>query len=154
MLKKPKYGWSRITIGDWSDSVSYIDDVPGMLLNALIDSCRNHHPVAVKFDAEGYEYVLLFDWQCSYVLYQSVPFVHAKPLEEEPEVLIFDVERKDVAAELIQDIRTDIDDWAQFEASMDSEETAAKNKERLLALCDELEGLLPGDDYKLVYSSD
>ena len=32
MLLKPKYGWSRLEIGNWSDRISYLDDAAFMLL--------------------------------------------------------------------------------------------------------------------------
>ena len=34
MLDTPKYGWSHVSIGSWSDRCSYLDDVPMELLKA------------------------------------------------------------------------------------------------------------------------
>ena len=61
MLSTPKYGWSTITIGNWSDRCSYIDDVPFMLLSAVDEVIRTRTTYSVKFDAEGYEYIIVFD---------------------------------------------------------------------------------------------
>ena len=61
MLSKPEYGWSNITIRDWSDRCSYIDDIPVMLLDAIYQQLCNNTIQAVGFDAEGYEYIIIFD---------------------------------------------------------------------------------------------
>lgn len=61
MLKEPKHGWSQITIGNWSDRCSYLDDVPFLLLEGMEGVCRTGNPVVAKFDAEGWEYLIVFD---------------------------------------------------------------------------------------------
>ena len=61
MLKTPKYGWSEITIGDWHDRCSYLDDVPYRLLEAVDYTNRCGRPSSVKFDAEGWDYIIVFD---------------------------------------------------------------------------------------------
>lgn len=61
MLSKPKYGWTDITIGDWTGRLSYIDDVPIILLNAFYKVFINQKPEVVCFDAEGTNYWIVFD---------------------------------------------------------------------------------------------
>ena len=74
MLSKPKYGWADITIGDWSDRCSYLTDVPFQLLEAMCRSCKNHEPVAAKFDAEGWEYTIIFDWLETHIIIEKDGF--------------------------------------------------------------------------------
>ena len=40
MLSTPNVGWSRITIGEWADRCSYLDDVPFMLLEAIAEAAK------------------------------------------------------------------------------------------------------------------
>lgn len=44
MLSKPQFGWTDITIGDWTGKLSYIDDVPIILLNAFYNVFSNQNP--------------------------------------------------------------------------------------------------------------
>lgn len=41
MLSKPQFGWTDITIGDWTGKLSYINDVPVVLLNAFYNVFSN-----------------------------------------------------------------------------------------------------------------
>lgn len=61
MLSKPQFGWTDITIGDWTGKLSYIDDVPIVLLNAFYNVFSNQKPEVVCFDAEGINYWIVFD---------------------------------------------------------------------------------------------
>ena len=61
MLSKPQFGWTDITIGDWTGKLSYIDDVPVVLLNAFCNVFSNQKPEVVCFDAEGVNYWIVFD---------------------------------------------------------------------------------------------
>lgn len=44
MLSKPQFGWTDITIGDWTGKLSYIDDVPVVLLNAFYNVLAIKNP--------------------------------------------------------------------------------------------------------------
>lgn len=61
MLSKPQFGWTDITIGDWTGKLSYIDDVPIVLLNAFYNVFSNQKPEVVCFDTEGINYWIVFD---------------------------------------------------------------------------------------------
>lgn len=61
MLSKPQFGWTDITIGDWTGKLSYIDDVPVVLLNAFCNVFSNQEPEGIYFDAEGINYWIVFD---------------------------------------------------------------------------------------------
>lgn len=164
MIGKPQFGWSKITIAGknqtWSDRISYLDDVPFDLLHALIDSCKNHRPVAVKFDAEGYEYIIVFEWVSVYVIYQGSNIIQclSKDKTQQTSLVAIDAKRADVATELIADIREATAEWAEFWydaiPETNEKEELEQRKEELLKLCDELESLLPADDYTIVHRAD
>ena len=137
-------GWGKISIGDWSDRISDVfNDAPFELLYLFIDSCKNHKPSSMKFDAEGYEYILTIDWNCVYIITET----------EDDEVTFkkIEVNRDELARELISDIRNNIDscvDWCLDKLDNKQREERAFNLE---LKCKVLEGNLPSDDYVLIY---
>lgn len=71
MLSKPEHGWADITIGDWSDRCSYLDDVPIALLSEISCVLETHCPRVLKFDAEGWEYLIVFDDYETHIICRS-----------------------------------------------------------------------------------
>ena len=129
MLLKPKYGWSRLEIGNWSDRISYLDDAAFMLLETIIKSYEEPAIQSVEFDAEGYEWKLIFDGEKVTVITEK----------DETEITNLDVSRKDIAKGIITDIRHDVRDWVNF-VYWDLDEAAQKEREDdLLTLCNQLE---------------
>lgn len=164
MITKPEYGWSRIEINDgtktWGDCLSYLDDAPFDLLHAMIESCKEHKPVAVRFDAEGHEYIIVFEWLATYIIYQDTRTFRVIDPDMEPtnSFVALNVKRDDLATQLIADVRANVEDWASFycDVSIDKDEITSEHmallkerKQELLKLCSELESLIPSDDYRL-----
>lgn len=106
MLKTPKNGWSQITIGDWTDRCSYLDDVPYRLLEAVDDTNRTHRPTSVKFDAEGWEYVIVFDTFETHII--TCDFYGTW------KYITVDIYIKDIIKELLSDIRNDLNAWSEW----------------------------------------
>ena len=129
MLDAPKLGWSKIHIGAWSDRCSYLDDVPMKLLEAFVRCFRESEPQSVRFDAEGYEYILVFD------TYQTCVITS----KDGNELTVLDVYYRTLAAECITDIRRDLDAWAAFMYSDANSEVLQKRKDDMLWLCDTME---------------
>lgn len=131
MLDCPQHGWSHITIGTWSDRCSYLDDVPFMLLHAISGFLSTRQPVSVKFDAEGYEYILVFDFSVVHII---------KDADDGYKLSSQEVSYPSLIEELIGDIRREIDGWTGW-MSYESEDLRGR-KERLLAECGNLESLI------------
>lgn len=129
MLDAPKLGWSKIHIGAWSDRCSYLDDVPMKLLEAFVRCFRESEPQSVRFDAEGYEYILVFD------TYQTCVITS----KDGNELTVLDVDYRTLAAECITDIRRDLDAWVAFMYSDANSEVLQKRKDDMLWLCDTME---------------
>ena len=122
MLDAPKLGWRKIHIGAWSDRCSYLDDVPMKLLEAFVRCFRESEPQSVRFDAEGYEYILVFD------TYQTCVITS----KDGNELTVLDVDYRTLAAECITDIRRDLDAWAAFMYSDANSEVLQKRKDDML----------------------
>lgn len=131
MLAFPKYGWSEITIGDWSDRCSYLDDVPFLLLEGMEESIRTGNPVASKFDAEGYEYIVVFDKYETHIIRET---------EDGYALKTVDIILEKLAKELVQDIRNSIAEWSGWldYGDMTNEEKQKRSKD-LFKLCSIIE---------------
>lgn len=127
MLDTPSHGWSTIKVGGWSDRCSYLDDVPFMLLKALEETCRTGRPVSVKFDAEGYEYIIVFDVYETHVITET---------ENSYKLVTVEIMSAELAAELIGDIRKDLPGWSGWADYGDmSGYERHKRETDLIALC-------------------
>ena len=104
MLPPPQCGWSELHMGTWSDRLSYLDDPAFDLLWAVERVLRTSQPSAVKFDAEGHEYTIVFDRYDQFIITGGDTFT----------LTHVDMKLEDVAAGLARDIRKDIDRWAAF----------------------------------------
>ena len=104
MLDTPEHGWSHITIGDWSDRCSYLDNVPEKLCDALKEAIRGDFGIA-HFDAEGYEYTLIFHtaFHCVHIITNDG--------DGEWKYRTIECNVRELAFELAEDLINHIDDW-------------------------------------------
>ena len=131
MLKTPWCGLSEIAIGGWHDRCSYLDDVPYRLLEAVDHTNRTGMPSSVKFDAEGYKYIIVFDMWHVHIINNVNEF------DEGWYYNTIDISIKDVIRDLIADIRKDIDGWSKW--CSDSDYETEERKLDLRAWCDVIE---------------
>lgn len=122
MLETPQHGWSELHMGTWSDRLSYLDDPAFDLLWAVERALRTKQPSAVRFDAEGYEYIIVFDWYDQFVITDR----------DTPGLTRIGIELEDIAAGLVRDIRKDLDLWAAFPA--DAEDSQSELEDRKIDL--------------------
>lgn len=119
MLEHPHYGWSRWELPYFSSRISYINDFPFMVLEALLDYFKTGDSQDVTFDAEGWEYTFTF----------------AEDVREDGSVICESTVK--FAQEFIRELEKDLDVWAHFARDDDSA------KDELLRLIGELKGHLP-----------
>lgn len=128
MLSSPQHGWSNITIGNWSDRCSYLDDVPFDLLRSIWNVQATSLPYAVSFDAEGWQYIIVFDEYETHIITNKE--------SSENKYINVKVDIDSLAKELIGDIRKSIDEWASWNdyGGMSFDEIE-RRKEEMLGLC-------------------
>ena len=97
---------------------------------------QHETPVAIEFDAEGYDYTLVFSTGVIHIISGN---------EEDSSYRLFtgDVSYKTLAQELISDIQNNIDGWTYWLSYQDSnsEQLCARRK-HLIAKCAMIEHLL------------
>ena len=123
-LEKPLHGWSTLHMGNWSGRLSYVDDPAFDLLWAMERAVRTRRPSAVKFDAEEYGFIIVFDLAEQYVITDDE--------DANSRLDIIDIPLRDIAPGIIRDIKADLDVWAAFPA--DIEDSAAQIEERKINL--------------------
>ena len=111
MLSKPQFGWTDITIGDWTGKLSYIDDVPVVLLNAFCNVFSNQKPEVVCFDAEGVNYWIVFDLLDTIIITEDENCQYSVSHQ--------DIDIKELSLELCNDIHTNLDEWTHWTAEYD-----------------------------------
>ena len=130
MLRTPKYGWSKITIVDWEDRCSDLDDVPYRLLEAVDYTNRTHMPSSVKFDAEGWDYIIVFD------MYETHIITCDKNGEWQYNTI--EIFLRDLIVELLADIRKDLNAWSEW-GFMRGEDEIDERRKDLSAWCNVIE---------------
>lgn len=133
MLSNPKAGWCELKIDNFKGTPSYLTDVPVDLLTAFINYYKKGIGAAF-FDEEGSEFNLLLSNYSVYIIY--VDCENESTLYEFP-----DIDIDNLAKELIADIKSNVDSWANFYASSSSC-MFWSNKLTLVSLVSDLEELV------------
>ena len=143
MLTKPKYGWTSIKIKDFECRASYLTWVPIDCLEAMIRAIEERLDFLCTFDAEGWEFKVISDDYRTYIINEA----------EYPSKLtqIEDIDKFDLAKELIDDIESNIEDWYDFpgfhipeneDDEFDDTEDYNKYKKELDSLLEKLKKLI------------
>ena len=139
MLSKPEHGWTNVSIGDFKYSASYITDVPVICLKAFINGYPSSLPITIRFDAEGYEYLLIVDYYATHIITDK----DAGIIENQDYSLIsFAINPYDLAKELINDIESNLEGWVQWDLFMDDGVNSTERREELTHLVEELKTLI------------
>lgn len=133
MINKTGHGWAKVTIGDFCDYASYITDVPNEILDALINLFKTNCPQCVYFDGEGSDFYVVFDkWEVFVIdTFRKLTYVE------------LDIGQK-IFNEILDDIKNNIDIWAEWNPSADdlSESEISEERDNLFRKIEELEKLL------------
>ena len=132
VLDKPCAGWSHIQIGSWRSRCSYIDDVPMMLLDAFLFVLRNHRPVAVKFDAEGYEFIIVLDEHDAFIISDE---------HGDYEYFHEDISAVELGHRLVRDIWKNLSEWTNWDAVPHDWDVLNAREQAILRKCDSLDEL-------------
>jgi hypothetical protein len=97
-------GWCHFKIGEFDGVASYLTDVPLDFINAFIDYCNNGNPPTVKCDSEGTEFIVVVD-------IFSVFIIETK---DKPRLYEFKIDRDEFINQVLEDIKTQENDWCNF----------------------------------------
>lgn len=134
MLSIPKHGWVDISVDNWTDRASYLSDVPNDILDALIQHFKTSKPTIASFDAEGWDYYIIFTAYNTFIIESKDNF----------DFISTDVPSEQIAKEIIKDISEHIDEWAQWNFDATTPAVIKKEREILEKKIDKLKELLEG----------
>ena len=116
MLENPKHGWVKIHLGDFCDRASYLTDVIYDVLEALIQVLERKGPASVYFDAEGWEWYIVFTWYETFII--DYPYrtdeEYMNSVDDKPELTVIDMRIEDIAKEVIKDFEKDYNEWVHW----------------------------------------
>lgn len=123
MISNPKNGWCDFDLGDFHGHPSYLTDIAMDLVTACYRYCiEDNDYITVGFDEEGSEFILIADYCNCYIIEQK-----------ENDILHrIDINIKDFIKEIVNDVESNIDEWAAFAVFDDDPEKIRYNKIRLL----------------------
>lgn len=136
VLERPLNGWVNIHICDFKERASYLTDVPIDILQSLIAAYNHHIPAAIKFDAEGWEWILIIDDFDIHIITDDGDY------EEQFTYCNYEIDRSDFTQKVISDILRDIDDWAAWSSDIDDANDVVFRKGEILRLIKELKGAM------------
>lgn len=112
IITNPSNGWCTFTLGEFIGTPSYINDVPGTLLDAIIAYLKNDIG-AVIFDEEGKEFTFVIEEFESFIIAEHEDTQHIHIQED----------ADDIINNILNCIKTDIDAWSMF-CVIENNETA------------------------------
>lgn len=132
MLGKPDIGWSDIKIGEFNSRISYLTDVPFDCLNASISALKYNIPVAIKFDAEGWEFTVVSTYDNTSIIIDDE--------NGEMKLITADISKIDFIKNIVYDIESNIDEWSIWDIYHQCE--YEKNKVLLMERIEKIKILL------------
>lgn len=127
MILNPRHGWCNFDLQDFHGTPSYLTDVPVDILEAFIDFFIKGQGMA-WFDEEGTEFTLVLTPYSMFII------------EEKDKPILHDytkINPKELAKELIDDIKKDMNGWSQF--IPDDREEIQAHRDNIRRLISELE---------------
>ncbi len=140
MFKDISCGWVTIEIGDFSEGAGYLNDIPIDTLEALINSYENNIPAVIKYDTEGWQFIVVIDNQRTYIIDES--FLDADcPRRGKREMLtVVNISKNEIVGEILMDIINDLNEWVLWNGCLPDIEKEDRRNEiiRLVEKLNEL----------------
>lgn len=134
MLSKPKAGWTKVTLGEFEASASYLTDIPFEWMKSFLHFFEENIPVALFIDEEGSD--------CMIVSYHEDTYVIRNNGRKPKLIRIWDMDTKTLAKEFLYDITENFEDWVRWNPFGDSEDDFVKRRNELRKLVEKLQGKL------------
>lgn len=118
MISNPRYGWCNFKLGDFEGHPSYLTDVPVDILDAFIDFYIKGLGIAY-FDEEGTDFMLILSPYSVFIIEEKdKPILH----------YYGDIDIRELGNELINDIESNIDEWALEFVTSDTEQEIKEHR--------------------------
>lgn len=132
MISDPKYGWCNFKLGDFKGTPSYLTDVPVDILDAFINYHTNGCGIAY-FDEEGTEFMFILSPYLVFIIEEKdKPVLHC----------YYDIKIKELENELINDIESNIDEWALEFVTSDTEQEIKEHRTNIEMKVDILKNIV------------
>jgi hypothetical protein len=111
MFSKPEYGWTDVTVGDFTCRASYLEDIPVMCMKAFTNALSPYPtPACMLFDAEGWYFYIVSSFNQTFVIEEiENDSIADRRLRK------YNVKLTDIAQEVINDIEQYFEEWINWE---------------------------------------
>lgn len=109
MFSKPKCGWSKFSVNEYSAPVSYVTDVPIDVLDLLI-TYKTNYCGSMRFDCEGYEFIIILTPYNIYIIEEK---------DESTLIQVDSISSNEFVKIALKDIKDYKDDWVVFLSDSD-----------------------------------
>lgn len=119
-------GWATLKLDDFSESVSYLTNIPSVTMSQIARGLKGYAPVSIYYDCEGYDFILVVDNYNSYIILNK---------SEKPELFSFEYSLENIATMVYNDISNNFKAWIEFDTEyMGDKSSFDKCKSRLLKI--------------------
>ncbi len=132
MFSRPIRGWSDVTIEDFKCDGSYLTDIPHDVLCSAKSALENDIPFVLYLDEERNEVFIFSYYERTYVIRQIEP----------PELHVFEIDFRDLLAEIMQDFSDFIYDWSAWAEYELTDDEIDENKVKIEAQIAEIRELI------------
>lgn len=103
-LSKPSRGWTTLQINNFKCNASYIQDVPGDILDAAIASLTKSIPFSLYVEGEGIDTLICATEYTTRIFKEGEEFIFCS----------LRVSSKELIEKLVNDLEANIDDWVNW----------------------------------------
>lgn len=132
MLSKPEYGWSTLTIRDFTADVSDLEDIPFRWLKTALFGMKNYVPVTWHINEEGSD--------CHIVIFDFMVYIIAD--RDDITLCSYEIKSCEMIQELVDDMETYFEEWTMWDPYRPFEDNYSRRRVELRTLIEEVKDAL------------
>lgn len=120
VLEKPNCGWCHFHLENFQGTCSYITDVPGNVLDAIL-YYLDHRTASVNMDEEGSKFTVVINEYKTIIIAERA----------DTEIHTIEIDATDLIQRMLYDIKTNLIDFAEFNLDEECGYLITEEKTRL-----------------------
>lgn len=131
MLSKPEVGWTRVSLGEFEASASYLTDIPFEWMKSFLHFFEENIPIALFLDEEGSDHMIVSYYEDTYVIRNNG--------RKSKLIRIWDMDSRRLAREFLKDIMENFEDWVKWNPFCEKENDLSDRRRELETLIERLQ---------------
>lgn len=135
IIGKPFCGWSSFDMYPFHGSLSYVDDIPNIILNAILEY-HEKKTCIMSFDEEGSDFHVIIKQYVTFIIHET----------DNAKLYAYNINAEELLKQFADDIGSNIDAWAEFNIFYNENEPEyqteyCQNKKELLEKLQKIKNL-------------